>query len=300
VTTNPDCSACTEYVATSGDHTTDTSGSAYSSKGQMSNILTGADVQTAGIPTVIVAGDNITYVDSVNGIQVVDPTAARVADDLAAAEIAAGPNGVPAFSVVSAGIASNDVLNDGSDTPGGPSLLTRLSTDVLAEPNVGTVIVDEGLQDLVDGADGVYSSLATTYDNLIQFRYPELYAQLHAWGISTIATSLTPCYGMSGGLCTAGATGTTDAYRLSVNQVLSSDYNVNAGACLVSVGIPCSYFADFDGQVATDVTDGSATVEQLIAGDRESDFVNLSPAGYTALANAVPLAELTPNIPFTS
>jgi len=299
VTTHQDCSACAEYVATWADHTSDTSGTAFSSSGQTSNLLTGVDVQTAGIPTVIVAGDNITNPGGANGVQVIDQTAPRVADDLAAAEIAAGPNGVPAFSVISAGIPTNDVLNDGSDSSGGPSLLTRLPTDLLAEPNLGTVIVDEGLQDLIDGAAGLYGSISGAYSALVQYRYPELFAQLRQWGISTIATSLTPCYGMSGGLCTAAAAGTTDAYRLSLNQILADNYSTNSGPCLVVAGIPCNYFADFDGQVAANVTDGSATVEQLAPGDRESDFVNLSQAGYMALAGAVPLNELTPNIPIT-
>ena len=299
VTAHNDCSACAEYVATWADHTSDTSGSAFSSKGQVSNLLTGVDVQTAGMPTVIVAGDNIIN-PGPNGTQAIDQAAPRVADDLAATEIASGQNGVPAFSVISAGIASNDVLNDGSDSLGGPSLLTRLPTDVLAEPNVGTVIVDEGLQDLIDASAGLYGSLAGAQSALIQYRYPELFAQLRQWGISAIATSLTPCYGMSGGACTAGADGTTDAYRLSVNQFLAGNYNPNSGQCLVAVGIPCNYFVDINGPVATNVADGSATVEQLGAADRTSDFANLTQAGYTALAGAVPLIELTPNIPITN
>ena len=45
-------------------------------------------------------------------------------------------------------IESNQVLSDGT-TSGGVSLLARLDRDVLAEPDVGTVIIDEGLQDLL-------------------------------------------------------------------------------------------------------------------------------------------------------
>jgi hypothetical protein len=299
VPTHDDCSACTGYTVYNADDVSTTSGSAFTSQGETSTILTGIDMQTAGIPTVIVAGDNTINPDSLNGEQVIDPNAARVSDNLAAAEIAAGPDGVPAFSVISAGIPSNDVLNDGSYAATGPSLLTRLATDVLTEPNVGTVIVDEGLQDLIDATAGYYSGLSTTNNDLIQYRYPELFAQLEAWGITAIATSLTPCYGISGGECTAGSSTTTDAYRLGINEFLSGNYSVNYGTCLVSVGIPCDYFADFDGAVATDVTDGSATVEQLASGDRESDYVNLTPTGYAALADAVPLADLTPNIPYS-
>jgi hypothetical protein len=294
VTTNQDCSACAEYEAWSGNHVSDTSGSAFGSASQASYILSGIDVQTAGIPTVVVAGDNV--ITTENGTDTVDDAAPRVADDLAAAEIAAGQNGVPAFSVVSAGISTNDVLNDGSATNSGPSLLTRLAPDVLTEPNVGTVIVDEGLQDLIDAADGIYSGPSTTYNDLTQYRYPELFSQLQAWGISAIAASLTPCYGMSGGLCTAAATGTTDAYRLGINQFMSDNYNVNSGQCPTIFGA-CLYFADFDGQVAVNVTDGSTLVEQLAPGDREADYVNLTTGGYTAIASAVPPAELTPNVP---
>jgi hypothetical protein len=295
-----DCSACSEYATAfgSGNAASATSSSGFTSYGQESNIVAGVDVQTAGIPTVVVLGDNVIFPDQAS--PTLAATAPRMSDELAAEEIAAGTGGVPAFSVVSAGVPGNDLLNDSGASP---SALTALAEDILTEPNVGTVIVDEGLQDLVDGEQDQYGdSLTTTASDLMDYRYPELFSLLQAWGDSAVATSLTPCYGMAGGACTAGGTGTTtDGERLAVNEFLASNYNNFSGPCITaSAGISCQYFDDIDAQVAQDVADGSSTVEQLIPADSESDGVNLTAAGYSSasgIASAVPVNQLTANTP---
>jgi hypothetical protein len=288
-----DCSSCRLYRDTASDtQTANTDGSGFVNYGTLSTMVAGVDVQTHGIPTVVVLGDNL--IDPDNASQVADGEFTHVSVGLAAAEIAAASGGEPAFSVVSAGDDANDVQTDYLDNP---SAVTRLGSDVLAVPNVGTVVIDEGLQDLIDAQYGLSGlGVDAAYDDLRDYAYPELASQLNEWGISTIWATLTPCYGMAGGDCTAGSAGTVDADRQALNGFLVGNYNNTSGTCpTISAGIPCQYMADFDTAVATDVADGSVTVEQLIAADAESDDVNLTQAGYTALTPAIPLDELTAN-----
>jgi hypothetical protein len=295
---HPGCSACTEWVSApgSGNQTTNTSGTPFTGtgtySGQFSDILSGVDVQTADVPTAIVLGDNVT--EPGNGTTI-SATAPRVSDDLSAAEIAAVPSGgEPAFSVVSAGMEGNELL-DNSGTSN-PSALARLASGVLAEPNVGTVVVNEGLEDLTDAL--VSGDETTVANKLMDYRYPALFSLLQAWGVTGVAASLTPCYGFSTTYCTVNGAGTTDGERLAINQFLVDQYNNNDGTCPVTlIPVPCQYFDDFDAQVATNVTDGSVTVEQLIPADSTGDDVNLSTAGYAALEGAIDPTQLTPNVP---
>ena len=80
---------------------------------------------------------------------------------LAATEQADGAN-APLYGVVNAGVQSNLVVQNGAPygdgidgngdgVPGGQSLVGGLDRDILAEPGVGTVILDEGLEDVLLG-----------------------------------------------------------------------------------------------------------------------------------------------------
>jgi hypothetical protein len=287
------CSACTEYIsaAGSGDQTGNTTGSAFTGtgtvSGQFSDILTGVDVQTAGTPTAAVLGDNVTDA-SASGSRAVK-TAARVSDDLASAlQAAAGAGNQPAFGVINEGIESNDVATDqnvGTAGPGGPSAMSRLAPDILAEPGVGTVVVDEGLEDLLQDQNDT-----TAQTNLITFDYPQLLNQLQAWGITVVIGTLTPCsgYAGSGDACTTGSGTTVDGNRTAVNEWMSSQFGGQAAPCITAPSIPCVFFSDFDAAVSN-----AASPEALVAADDAGDHVNLTAAGYTALAGTIPLNELT-------
>jgi hypothetical protein len=63
------------------------------------------------------------------------------------------------------------------------SLLDRMDRDVLAEPDVGTVILDEGLQDILRGG------AATPLEDA----YTALNTQLTQFGVHVILGDLTPC-----------------------------------------------------------------------------------------------------------
>jgi hypothetical protein len=169
------------------------------------------------------------------------------------------------------------------------SLLTRLDRDVLAEPDVGTVVIDEGLEDLLQAG-----SSTTIQDELTGTGYAELTAQLRSWGITTIIATLTPCAGYVGtgspsDACTT-ASGGVDGNRVGVNSVISGTYSQPDVACITAPALPCEYFADFDAAVTN-----SASPEALLSGDDTGDHVNLTAAGYAAVAGSIePVAGQNP------
>lgn len=241
-------------------------------------VLTGVDVTTPagtldglpspGSPTVVVAGDNV--IDGAGSAAFSDSLSVpsqRLAGQLYSQELAAGSG------VVDAGIEGNQILADGSGSHG-VSLLARLDRDVLAEPDVGTVVIDEGLQDLLSSAPTV-GSLETAYSILIE--------ELNAYGINVIVTTMTPCagYASDGHSCTATA---TDPVRFQVNQDI-------AGPSIYDIGPPyCP--ADADSAVSNGLSP-----EALSTGPANydaGDHANLSAAGYAALADVFNGCALSP------
>jgi hypothetical protein len=298
------CTDCAQFVtaAGAGNQTMNTDGSPYSGTGtmagQFTDILTGVDVETAGVPTAAVLGDNV--IDGFAPNTITANQAPRVSDNLAAGEISAagGPGGGPAFGVVSAGIESNDVFTD-QDTgdaaanTGGPSALSRMASDVLAEPGIATVVVDEGLEDLLQ------TQGSTTIDNsLVASGYPELLNQLAGWGITAVMTSITPCGGYAGSgdtpedPCTTAAGASVDANRIYANQWMNSQFGWQVAPCVTAPAAACVFYADFESAVS----DG-ASPEALQTADDTSDHVNLTSAGYAAVAATIPLGDLTVNSP---
>ena len=89
------------------------------------------------------------------------------------------PSGVP-FSVINMGIGSNRLV--ASDLAG-PSGVHRFADDVLARPNVGYVILLEGINDI-----SYHHASAATITNA----YATLVAQAHAAGIKVYGATLLP------------------------------------------------------------------------------------------------------------
>jgi pyrimidine deaminase RibD-like protein len=267
------------------NETQDTTGSPFNGAGSSwigaTPILTGLDVTTPaatvngiaspGEPTVVVAGDNV--IDGLTAKPVSDSLSApsqRLPGQLATRGLAAG------FGVVDAGVQANRVLTDGT-AAGGVSLLARIDRDVLAEPDVGTVVLDQGLEDLLLGAG------ATPSAGSVENGLSALENQLNAFGVNVIVATLTPCAGYANKIaadsCTTGTGGTVDTARMSVNSVIAS------------TGAPdCA--ADFDAAVTS-----GASPEALASADDTGDHVNLSFAGYAALAPAVSAGGFCPLLP---
>jgi len=221
--------------------------------------LTLASVTSPGAPTVVVAGDNV--IDGLGTDALgdsLDSPSQRLAGQLYSQGLATG------YGVVDAGMSANQVMADGG---GAVSLLARLDRDVLAEPDVGTVVIDEGLQDLLSSAQSE-TALDTAYAVLIN--------DLDAYGINVIVTTMTPCdgYDSDGHSCTATA---VDPTRSLVNE------DITGG----NVGLPtpqpfCA--ADVDSIVSNG---GSPEALAASPTDYDSgDHANLSWDGYAAMAGA--------------
>lgn len=246
-----------------GDETGDQTGTPFTGTsagvGGVTGVLTAVDVTTAGDPTVVVAGDNI--IDGAGSDALSDSLnvpSDRLAGQLYSQGLTTG------YGVVDAGIEANQVLT--SDTAnGGVSLVARFAQDVLAEPDVGTVIIDEGLQDLLSSAPS-----ETTMDTA----YAVLTNILNAAGINVIIATMTPCdgYADDGHSCTASV---TDPTRYDVDSdILGAD---------IGTGVPyCP--AETDSTVSNG---GSPEALATSPTDYDSgDHANLSFAGYAAMADA--------------
>ena len=165
----------------------------------------------------------------------------------------------------------------GTGTYGGPSALSRLARDVLAEPGVGTVIIDEGEEDLLHGAtdDGLY------FDGL-----QELERELNAWGITVIYGTISACYGYSPAAdpCTSAV----ETTRVAVNtDLLGNGANPAAGCGITQIPPalpPCLFTADFSA-----ATGNTASPQQLASPADAGDHVNLTNAGYLAESGTIPV-----------
>ena len=274
------CSACTEYVSASGsgDQTANTDGSPFSgtgtATGDFSSILTGVDVLNAGTtpkPTVSVLGNGV--IDGNASGSAAIHSADRVSDDLASS-LRMQPGG-PAFGVVNGGVEANQVLGDadtGTGSSGGPAALSRLARDVLAEPGIGTVVIGQGNEDLIHG---------TSEQDLYTNGLAELSRELTAWGITTIWTTQSACYGY------APCTTSVDNARSTINADLLSQGMPPGENCSANAVPPCQYTADFAKAVAQ--PDLTGYPDELTSGADAGDHVNLSPAGYTAQTRTIPV-----------
>ncbi len=270
--------AATQYVSAvgSGDHTTDTGTTAFSGtgvyRGSFTDILTGIDTTTdTGQSTIAVLGDNLVNPFAADTSV---PTVDHISDDLATA-LQSNAEGVPDYGVVASGIETNRLTAD--QVQGGPAVLTRLDRDVLDLPGITTVIVDEGLQDIVAGSD----------DTSLEEAYEVLRNQLRAWGIKVIFTTLTPCDRYAA--CTSDA----DANRTEANTWITDQG--------ISTAPTVSYV---DAEAAVSVFDPASTTDppQLQLSNAESppaadtgDHVNLTADGYAAIAALFDLTELGPD-----
>jgi hypothetical protein len=262
----------------SGDQAGDQAGSSFTAtgaeyEGGVTRILTSVDVTEPagslvvkgtdeGMPAIIVAGDGVILGGSGQAIaRDRQPPDFRIAGQLAGTVL---PSSAYAgeFSAVDEGIEGNQLQADGSPV-GGVSLLARLDRDVLAEPDVGGVILNEGLQDILGGATSAQfeSAAATLSDEL---------GTAPGFDIPVIIADLTPCGG-STSLCTTGA----DGFRATANTDLGDDCGQLPGETNL---LYCATVS-FDQAIS-----GGGTPEALRSSDGESDHLNLTAAGYAAAA----------------
>jgi hypothetical protein len=249
-----------------GDKAGQSSGSAFSTGPEgMVPLLTGVDVTTqgSGEPTVVVAGNNVIDANSTTvPSDAANAPSQRLAGQLSTTSAAAG------FGVVDAGVEANQVLSDGT-AAGGVSLLARVDRDILAEPNVGTVVIDEGLEDLL------LSAGSTTTEQEMQNAYGLLATQLADFGITVVTANLTPCTNYQGATdsCPDSTSSGVQNARIALNAAIGQ----------------ASCPADINSAVA--VPDSQTGLDDLAAGDGTADNVNLTlgatSGGYNAIAQAL-------------
>ena len=162
------------------------------------------------------------------------------------------PSGAP-FAVINMGIGSNRVV---SSDNAGPSGVNRFANDVLARPNVGYLILLEGINDI-----SYEHASATTITNA----YASIVSQAHAAGIKVYGATLLPIGNST------KYTVSNEATRQAVNGWIRTPGNFDA-------------VLDFEA-----VVKDPATNPLRIKAAWTADYVHPNAAGYAAIGNSIPL-----------
>ncbi|WP_406861364.1 SGNH/GDSL hydrolase family protein [Streptomyces sp. HUAS MG47] len=254
--------SATSYRA-AGDHRADRNGTAFTESNDSWYFLTGVEV-SGGAPArrdgIVAFGDSIT--DGVGSAVNADN---RYPDELAERFAAAGrPR-----SVLNHGIAGNQVTNDWSWA--GEKGVKRFAEDVLSEPNVGTVILLEGINDF-GGSGGNTPGQPTPEVSVEQLiaGHRALIRQAHAKGIKVVGATLTPIKGSF----------YDDAKK--VNEAKRDAFNA-----WVRTSGAYDAVIDFD-RVVRDPQDP----DRILPAYDSEDHIHPNDAGYRAMAAALDLDEL--------
>lgn len=228
--------------------------------------LSGVEVRApAGAASIVVLGDSITdgHASTTNGND-------RWPDDLARRLAARSDTDaeIPGrlLGVVNEGIGGNRLLEDGL----GPNALARFDRDVLGQANVDALIVLEGINDLgaATAQDGTPPQAHRELVARVTAAYAQLIARAHAHHIRVMGGTLTPDAGSAVYHPDAAA----EADRQAVNGWIRMPGHFDA-------------LVDFDA-----VLRDSAHPDRLAPAYDSGDHLHPSPAGYRAMADAVPLA----------
>ena len=166
-----------------GDHATDINDDAFKPIGTSWYYVSAMTVEATGSRTVVAFGDSIT-----DGYKTPVSANARWPDVLSRRLVAAGKP----VAVANVGIGGNRLLTDGPDPARGISALHRFDHDVLSLPNVRTVILLEGINDI--GADAGPDGRVLTAADLID-GYRQLIRQARRAGVRIIGATILPSEG---------------------------------------------------------------------------------------------------------
>ncbi|MEO7495969.1 MAG: SGNH/GDSL hydrolase family protein, partial [Massilia sp.] len=215
----------------------------------------------AAAPVLVAIGDSIT-----DGSGSTDDQNERWTDYLAR-RLKRQP-GAPAIGVINASIGGNQMLRDDL----GQKLLERFERDVLGRAGVTHTLILIGVNDLGrlhKGGAETAQSRAAMLGNL-QAGWRQMIAQAHARGVCVLAGTLTPY----GGSTLYKPDAANEADRQTLNQWLRDSADIDG-------------VADFDAAVRD-----PAAPERLQARFDSGDHLHLSPAGYGAMGDAVPIERL--------
>lgn len=219
-------------------------------------LLSGLDVWSApGTAAAVVLGDSLTdgRGSTTDGN---DRWPDRLWDRLRA-----GPDSAH-VAVVNQGIGGNRVLADGL----GPRALSRVERDVLARDGVAWLLVFEGVNDI--GTAGATEAAQKRVVDELTGAYERIAARARAAGIRVYGATLTP-FGAHADY--DDPAGTREATRRAVNEWIRDSGRFDA-------------VVDFDRAVRDPAAPG-----RLLPGYDSGDHLHLNPAGYGALAGAVPV-----------
>jgi len=168
-------------------------------------------------------------------------------------------------AVVNKGIGGNHLLVDGL----GPSALARFDRDVLATPGLHWLVVFEGINDLGGLA---LEPAATPADHAalvarMEGAYRQLVQRAHAHGVTVLGATLTPWIGSAYYHPEAAS----EADRRAVNDWIRAPGHFDA-------------VLDLDRALRD-----PAQPDRLLPANDSGDHLHPSPAGYRAIANAIPL-----------
>jgi lysophospholipase L1-like esterase len=213
-------------------------------------LLSGIEVELPQpVPTLVAVGDSIT-----DGRGSTTDGNDRWTDLLAAR--------APGVAVLNQGGGGNRVLADGI----GPSVLARLDRDVLALGGADRMLLFAGVNDIGTAAATVADQKRVADDLL--FAYEQVVLRAHACGLTVYGATLTPLAGMEG---YDDPGGLREATRQAVNERIRQGQIFDG-------------FVDFDAAVRDPSAPG-----RLAAACDTGDHLHLTPAGFQALAAAVPL-----------
>lgn len=212
----------------------------------------------AGAASVVTLGDSITdgHASTTNGND-------RWPDDLAR-RFAASPS-LQGTGVANAGIGGNRLLEDGL----GPNALARFDRDVLGQAGVRDLIVLEGINDLGGATAGAALSPHAHRELVARIiaAYAQLVARAHAHGIRVMGGTLMP----DGASAIYHPDAAAEADREAINRWIRAPGSFDA-------------FVDFDA-----VLRDPAHPDRLLPAYDSGDHLHPSPAGYRAMARAIPL-----------
>jgi lysophospholipase L1-like esterase len=174
--------------------------------------------------------------------------------------------GLRGAAVLNEGIGGNHLLTDGL----GPNALARFDRDVLAQTGVRFVIVLEGINDL-GGLARTGTATAAQHAELVRrilAAYEQIVARAHAHKLRVIGGTIVPYVGCE----IYHPEAASEADRQAVNAWIRAPGHFDA-------------VIDFD-RVIRD----PAHTERMRAAFDSGDHLHPSPAGYAAMANAIPLS----------
>ncbi len=220
--------------------------------------IAGVDVAASPRATaVVILGDSIAdgHASTTNGND-------RWSDDLARRVHAAGL----ALGVLNQGIGGNRLLHDGL----GPNALARFDRDVLAQAGVRYLIVQEGINDIgtFDPQGELPPSAHAAFVHAVEGALEQIVLRAHAAGIAVYGGTLTPFVGSS----YYRPKPVSEADREAVNRWIRQPGHFDD-------------VIDFDA-----VMRDPARPDRLRPSFDSGDHLHPSPAGYRAMAAAVPLS----------